>query len=310
MSLSNKKILIVTDSLATKSETFIRNHIKYLPGTKFVLHNLWLPRIDDSRAHPRIYVDLPYRLYRHWCGKVPTSSRYNKHILNEIRCVKPDVILLQYGTIAGRMIDALEQSRIPHVVYFRGYDATRISVLKNYADAYKRLASSASAVVAVSRSLQDSLFKLGFPKEKVHYCPSGIETSKFEMAAAPDLADPIFLATGRFVGKKAPYLTLLAFAKVRSEFPETKLVMIGDGPLQKFCHELAFNVLKLGDSVQMLGSADHSVVCKHLYKARGFVQHSIQAPDGNRRNSEQHHGSNDGRLTCSGHTSCGNSRYY
>jgi len=281
MNLSNKKVLIVTNGFLPRSETFVRAHIQHLSGTKFVLHEAWVPRVDNAWPHPYAYIDLPYRIFQHWRGGIPTSSWYNKHIFNEIRRVKPDVVFIEYGTTAGMIVDALEQCRLPYIVHFHGHDASVDLVLKRYADRYRRLASSAAAVIAVSRSMQDNLIKSGFLKEKVHYCPCGVEASKFETQANPHQAAPLFLTTGRFVDKKAPYLSLLAFSKVLRNFPEAKLIMIGDGPLKKICQELAFNVLKVGDSVQFMGTVAHSIVVEHLYKIRGFVQHSIQAPSGN-----------------------------
>ena len=48
-----------------------------------------------------------------------------------------------------------------------------------------------------------------------------------------------FVAVGRMVEKKAPHLTITAFARVVAECPEARLRVIGDGQLLGVCRDLA-----------------------------------------------------------------------
>jgi glycosyltransferase involved in cell wall biosynthesis len=92
---------------------------------------------------------------------------------------------------------------------------------------------------------------------------------------------PTFIAVGRFVDKKAPHLTLLAFARLARTHPEARLRMIGEGPLLNPCKDLA-EALRIDRSVTFLGAQPNSVVADELAHARAFVQHSLEARSGDR----------------------------
>ena len=65
-------------------------------------------------------------------------------------------------------------------------------------------------MVVVSREMERQLLQLGADAARLHYNCYGIDVARFR-AGRPDQAPPHFLAVGRFVAKKAPQLTLLAF---------------------------------------------------------------------------------------------------
>ena len=92
-------------------------------------------------------------------------------------------------------------------------------------------------------------------------------------------SEPHFVSVGRFVDKKAPYLTLLAFQKVLQACPEAKLTMIGDGYLLEACQQLA-KVMEIADSVKFTGSLVHQEIVETLKNSRAFLQHSIRTSYG------------------------------
>ena len=63
-------------------------------------------------------------------------------------------------------------------------------------------------------------------REKVRYIPYWVDSTQFS-GADPAAAPPDFLAVGRFVEKKAPHLTLLAFSQILSQVPTARLNFIG-----------------------------------------------------------------------------------
>ena len=73
------------------------------------------------------------------------------------------------------------------------------------------------------------------------------------------MAAPVFLAVGRFVDKKAPHLTMTAFAKSLRDQPEARLRMIGEGPRLPACRELAVE-LGAEHAIVFLGAQPHEVV--------------------------------------------------
>jgi glycosyltransferase involved in cell wall biosynthesis len=126
--------------------------------------------------------------------------------------------------------------------------------------------------------MEEQLVTLGAPRDKIVYCPCGVDVSSFS-GADPASAPPTFLAVGRFVDKKAPHLTLLAFRKVVDAFPEARLIMAGTGALHQACTQLAAG-LRLSEYVSFLGAIPHREVAALMQRVRGFVQHSIRPEDG------------------------------
>jgi glycosyltransferase involved in cell wall biosynthesis len=106
----------------------------------------------------------------------------------------------------------------------------------------------------------------------------GVDTEYFRPIEA-GRNPPVFVAVGRFVEKKAPHITLLAFREVWAELPAARLIMIGDGVLLDACKQLAQS-LGIASAVQFPGPLNASAVRDTLQQARVFVQHSVTAPSG------------------------------
>ena len=192
--------------------------------------------------------------------------------------VAANVTLAEYGTTGTLVSGACERIGTPLVVHFHGFDASRTDILARKAADYRRMFSRASAVVAVSRAMEHQLLQLGCPREKLIYNPCGVDCVRFE-GADPARANPQFVAVGRLVEKKAPYLTIAAFAHVARECPEARLRVIGDGVLLGVCRDLTA-ALGIGHAVTFLGAQPHEAVAREMRQARALVQHSVTASNG------------------------------
>ena len=168
---------------------------------------------------------------------------------------------------------------LPLVVHFHGHDAYRLSILDGVGQDYPEMFERAAAIVAVSRHMENQLLGLGVPRDKLHYNIYGVDLNLFR-GASPGGSPPIFVFVGRFVDKKAPYLTLLAFRSVVRAVPDARLVMIGDGYLRNCCEQLA-RAYGCYDNVEFLGPCSHQEVAVTMRGARAYVQHSLRANDGN-----------------------------
>jgi colanic acid/amylovoran biosynthesis glycosyltransferase len=188
-------------------------------------------------------------------------------------------VLAEFGSTGVDVMEACYGAGVPLVVRFGGADAyAETPKWRNYRRFYLPLFAIASAVVAVSRDMLRQLALLGCSPDKLRYCPSGASLSLFD-GAAPSLAPPIFVAVGRFVDKKAPYLTLLAFRTVLQACPEAKLIMAGNGYLLDACGRLA-KALQIAHAVDFRGACSHEDVAALMRTARCFVQHSVRTNDG------------------------------
>jgi glycosyltransferase involved in cell wall biosynthesis len=188
------------------------------------------------------------------------------------------VVLAEYGLTGAAIMPVCRELGLPLLVHFHGYDASRRSVLDQFRDAYEEMFHYASCVIAVSRVMEQRLLELGCPGEKVVYNPYGPSDDFF--AIQPAVPPPRrFLAVGRFVDKKAPHCTLLAFRRVVEQFPDAVLTMGGTGPLWSACYDLV-RYFGLADNVRLPGVLTPEQVREHMANACAFVQHSVTAQDG------------------------------
>lgn len=277
--LDSNAICIVQPVIGAVSETFIRAHADRLRNVCGVVHSLnGLPAIGDQAV---LSQSLPSRASRAIARRLRGQNwdaEIDAGYAAAFRQTGADVVLAEYGTVGSRIADACRQCQIPLVVHFHGYDASKHEVLDRLAEPYRKMFDQATAVIAVSRAMSRKLLSLGCPSDRLVYFPYGIDCTQFT-GANPTETDLTFVAVGRFVEKKAPYLTLLAFAQVLESCPEARLRMIGNGPLSGVCEDLASG-MGIAHAVTFLGAQPPEVVRHEMQTARAFVQHSITAADG------------------------------
>jgi colanic acid/amylovoran biosynthesis glycosyltransferase len=256
--------------------SFIRPHIDRLPADTVAVHG-YLPAIG---SRPTLSQSPLARLGRKVRRAVRRQPWEEEIVLGYLRAFdrRPAVVLAEFGPTAVRLIEPCRRARLPLVAHFHGYDISVRSVIEEHRDGYRRLFRSAAAIVAVSKAMRAVLIEMGAPAERVHYCPYGVDCDVFHPGDAAS-ADPTALAVGRFVDKKAPHLTILAFAEVHRRNPAARLRMIGDGMLRGSCGDLV-SALGLDDAVTFLGHQPHEAIAAEMRLARCFVQHSLIAANG------------------------------
>lgn len=264
------------------SETFIHAHLQYLPGViKSVHYGSWNCPIFQHEGRSLVSTQ-PISRFTRWMqrqvlGRSPQTLQTDA-LAHFLKAHQVDVVLAEYGPSGILTMPACILANIPLVVHFHGMDAYAQSVLDPFADAYQVLFQKADALVAVSHAMKQQLLGLGAPPERVFYNPYGVDTTEFK-ATDPAMNPPTFVAVGRFVDKKAPHLTLLAFHQVIRQCPEARLIMLGEGPLWEACKQLAVS-LGIEQAVEFPGICPPAVVATTLAGARAFVQHSIRTSYG------------------------------
>lgn len=268
------KTLFIQPEAEVVSHTYLRDQAAGLgPGT-IVVEGL-PPRVGGREVCPRV-LRLTHAAIQYARGRDRDSTALAYAIA--IRRHRPDVVLAQFGPTGAVALDPCLSAGVPLVVHFHGYDASRKDVLAAHASAYARLFEHAAAVVAVSRPMRDTIVAMGAPGDKVHLNPCGVDCSKFQLPSQWP-SEPRFLAVGRFIDKKGPHLTLLAFARVRRELPDATLTYVGSGPLWGSCRDLAMG-LGLEGSAVFPGSQNPDFVRRELSRSRAFVQHSVVSANG------------------------------
>lgn len=275
------------------SETFIREKIKRISAEVTIVYGREGRPIFSDNGKPLlpIYAKIMSRLIAK-VFSVPLEKVYvilwrflpgrfrDRTLAAYLKRNKFDIVLVEYGMTGLAIMNACERANIPFVVHFHGYDAYSHKSLERYSDRYRLMFNKAAAIIAVSKDMVEQLVRLGAVREKVSYIPSGANVNLFA-EAMPEKSSPIFVSVGRFVEKKAPYLTLLAFKKVHDQYSQAKLVFAGDGPLLDICKEMS-RAFHLEASVTFLGAVKHAEVAEIMLMARAFVLHCITPDSGNR----------------------------
>ncbi|VXC16134.1 Glycosyltransferase involved in cell wall bisynthesis [Flavobacterium sp. 9R] len=275
MELQKNKIAMVSPSQNAYSETFIQAQKKGLDGMVFYYYGGGLPtHLEQYGKLLRRKFFLVYKIKRKL-----GFTHFNADELAFIDSLKKNkiqVVLAQYGTTANCIVKICEYLRIPLITHFHGYDASVNSVIEN-CDNYKKVFDYSSSVIAVSISMSEKLIQLGCSKDKILYNTYGPDCSFANIV--PEFIDSTFIALGRFVNKKAPYYTILAFKQVHSQFPDSRLIIGGTGELLEVCINLV-RTLGLEDAVQLPGIMDRTQFVEYLSKGLAFVQHSVTAQNG------------------------------
>lgn len=287
------KVAVVSPNRDKYSETFIRAHVERLPaevGETVHLYGDVLPLWqDEGRRLPPRTLHLAGMMVETMFGRekegvtsflarqLPNKFR-ERAIALHLRRTDVDVVLAEFGHTGAAMSRVTDRVGIPLVVYFHGYEMYRREMLDAHREEYRSLFPRCAAVVVGTEAGAAQLQRLGAPESLIELCPCGVNLAKFE-PHNPEESGPILVAVGRFVEKKAPHLTLLAFARAAEAFPEAELRMAGDGPLLEACKTLALG-LGISDRVDFLGSIPHGDVVDLMCNARAFVQHSVRAPNG------------------------------
>lgn len=262
------------------SETFILDHIARMPGETIPILGTW-PRLiaEGLRVFPRV---LEFgSLERNWTPKMlsrGSRASMTSRLGRFLKARRVDVALAEYATSAFPLVDACGSARIPLVVHFHGFDIYTKAFLEQNAESYRRLFASAAAFIAGSRDMLAHALSVGVPEGKLHYNPCGVDGSQFSPIQA-GTNPPRIVSVGRFVDKKAPYLTILAFQAAKEKCPNAQLAMAGDGPALETCKQIV-RACGLTDSVTFLGRQSREQVSALLKSGRAFAQHSVQTSNG------------------------------
>ena len=271
-------LAIFSPSQNPYSETFIQAHKNYLKADKvFYIYGRSLENMIIEQQG--LLLESRFRLFLKGVSKISKQSlekNYNKVVAKKLKKLEVDVALVEYGNHAMKLIEVLKSANIPFIAHFHGYDISVHKVIEENNN-YKLLFDSASYVVVVSQVMKQSILNLGCPKEKVVYNVYGANPV-FE-AIKPKFSKKQVFAVGRFVDKKAPYYTILAFKKLLEKHTDAKLIMAGQGYLFNMCQNLV-KLYDLQDSVKLVGVVSPDQVKKYLEESYCFVQHSITTSNG------------------------------
>lgn len=275
MELQKNKIAIVSPSQNAYSETFIQEQKNGMQGEVFYYYGGNLPTHLEHHGKLMSRAILLVNKMQRKLGLTHFNAGETAFI-HSLKQHKIQVVLAQYGTTANQIVQLCKYLNIPLVTHFHGYDASIKTVIENCKN-YQEVFVYSTQIIAVSISMKERLIKLGCPKHKVVYNPYGPNASFLNVK--PKFTEPTFIALGRFVNKKAPYYTILAFSRVLKQYPNAQLIIGGKGELYEVCYNLIRH-LKIEDRVSLPGILSKEQFLDYLATSLAFVQHSVTAISG------------------------------
>ncbi|MGO8791722.1 MAG: glycosyltransferase [Terriglobia bacterium] len=274
---SNQAFIIYRDELLGASETFIPaqaeslNHfrpfylaLRQIPGLPLPPERFHFVSRDGLAGKAK---RAGFRLL----GPSPTLQR-------KLIKLGPPLVHAHFAPDACNAIALARALQVPLVASFHGYDITvrddHQSVL--YMWRRERLKEQGSRFLCVSNFIRNQALAKGFPAEKtvVHY--TGIDVDYFQ--ANPRIKrSPTVLFVGRLVPKKGCEYLIRAMADIQRVVPETKLVIIGEGPLRGVLQGLAAATVR---NFEFLGAQKPPVVREQMNRASVFCTPSVVSEDG------------------------------
>ncbi|GAB7386690.1 glycosyltransferase [Bacillaceae bacterium] len=246
------------------SETFIYERIKNIKGfSGYVL--------TDRKIRNRHL--FPYRPIYH--------LRRIRNVPRFLRRKKTALIHAYFGRAGIRMLPHKRRAKIPMVTSFHGVDVSARVRNKRYRARLRKLFRHGELFFTVSRRMKRKLIRLGCPARKIRVVKTGIDLKKFpfKYRKPPKRKKLRILSVGRLIPKKGMDDLIRAFAIVHKKYPNTELVIVGDGKKKKKLKKL-IRKLGLSQAVKLKGEMTHNEVRKEYRRAHLFCLASKTGPDG------------------------------
>lgn len=287
--MDQPRLCIAVEHYHKPGQTFVNRHIQHMMGGNSCLYvHRWTGENPFDKAVFNVKGDhgaltwatRPVARFvnkrRLGTGRVPHGAA-RANFARFLRAQRVEAVLAEFGTEALAVHETAQALDLPCFTYFRGSDASQSLSMSSRVRAYRRVIPTLTGVFSVSRFLLDHLAAHGIANDNAHVIPSGVDVRRFR----PGTKRPeSFLAVGRMVDKKAPLITLRAFAAASADRPGATLRFIGGGPLEDPARALAAE-LGVADKVRFDGTQPHEVVREALAETGVFLQHSLVGKGGN-----------------------------
>jgi len=198
---------------------------------------------------------------------------------------QPDIVHCHMGNAAKTWLHVKKRFKldIPTLISLHGSDVT---MEPNIKPRYKKWLMAAGQDKSIHWTVPSEFLKakaqqtLNLPADHIFVVHNGFNphfshqpvTSEIERQ---EITKPAILSVGRFIGCKGQKYLLKAFAKLIKLKPDVSLTLLGNGPKQLECIELA-QELGIENKVTFINSASHQEVANLMKQHTVYVQPSIQ----------------------------------
>jgi colanic acid/amylovoran biosynthesis glycosyltransferase len=202
-------------------------------------------------------------------------------LLKLVRANNIRLLHIYFGNNGVFWLPLFRKRAIPIIVSFHGAD---VAVDFNTPPGQRRLQQvfeAADLLLARSQSIRQSMIAAGCNADKIRIQRTGIPGSDFQYRARsfPEAGRFRFLQACRLIEKKGVEVTLKAYAKFSQRWPNSRLVIAGDGPLRSSLEQLA-EQLDVGSRIAFTGFLTKEQLLKVYYESHVFVHPSETTPAG------------------------------
>jgi colanic acid/amylovoran biosynthesis glycosyltransferase len=221
--------------------------------------------------------DVPIRSLGRWAPHPdrPAGRRMLRGLLAlTARAERAQLLHAHFGYWAAHTGRTAARVRRPWVLSLHGHDL----LVEDRIDPEAHVLRSADAVVVPSTFLAAAASAAGFPDDRLHVMPSGVDLSRLpfrEPRTSPERVTVVF--AGRFVAKKGVLDAVAALALAAAEVPGLHALFVGFGPLEQ---DLRREVRDAGLSVEIRPGDQPGAVRAALAEADLLIMPSCTAPDG------------------------------
>lgn len=203
-----------------------------------------------------------------------------------IKEIKPDRIHAHWIIPQGWIVSLLSKKYdVPYVVTTHGGDifglqGTTLTKIK------KTTLQNAKAITVVSNAIKKETLEKIDSSLKIDVIPMGVDSKLFNpnkkdllIKRKYNISGPFLLFVGRLAEKKGVKYLIDAMPEVLKENPKTKLMIIGNGPLENELRQQARN-LNIEKNMIFMGAIQNRLLPKYYATADIFIGPSITAKSG------------------------------
>ncbi|WP_052669737.1 glycosyltransferase family 4 protein [Nitriliruptor alkaliphilus] len=194
-----------------------------------------------------------------------------------IAAVEPDVIHVHEPLVPWVGLAAATTSSAPVIGTFHAWsDSSRL--YRTARPVARRIAEGLAVRLAVSEAAAGyHAGALGLPTSRFRLVPNGVDVARFAdaepFADLVDPARPALLFVGRLERRKGLEPLVRAFTRLKTDRPELRLIVVGDGPERERCEGLLPAGLR--SDVRFLGRVDHDDLPRYYASCDLAIQPSL-----------------------------------
>lgn len=166
----------------------------------------------------------------------------------------------------------------PYVVTVQGSDIFNAAKKPGIRTFTRMALNRAKKVLALSQALSKETAQLGVTAEKIAVVPNGVDTSKF-IASNEIEREPVILYVGSLIDRKGVRYLIEAFHQVHKQYPDYRLVIVGEGVDKNALSELV-DQMQLNEKVLFTGPQTQEQVRFWMQRSKVFALPSLEEGQG------------------------------